>query len=215
MKIYIYGDPAVYPNYSHAVQQTNATPVHTTDLDLSADCQGLILAGGGDIDPARYGAVATCSRDIEPERDRAEMRLISRFMETGRPILGICRGMQMLNVALGGDLIQDIPQKAEHQYLPAIGDQTHGVTAMPGSFLHTLYGSRFSVNSAHHQAVLHKAPSLQVDATATDGVIEAISDPAHHIYGVQFHPERMAFAHQRPDTVDGRLLFAFFLAQCR
>lgn len=122
--------------------------------------------------------------------DQAELELIARFSQSGKPILGICRGIQVINVAFGGTLIQDLPNAVEHQHNEATGDQVHQVTAPAGSFLHELYGERFSVNSSHHQAIDRLAPGFAVAARCTDGTVEAIAWPEKAIYATQFHPER-------------------------
>lgn len=133
-------------------------------MEEALDCQGLLLPGGGDIDPARYSQPSAGSEAPDLQRDATELELVSRFLAWGRPILGICRGIQLLNVALGGDLIQDIPTAADHKHDAVRGDRVHGVEAAPGSFLEGLYGSAFSVNSAHHQALGQVAPGLRVAA---------------------------------------------------
>ena len=211
-KIYGYGVREKLANYASALEEC----VFSLDVEEALDCQGLLLPGGGDIDPARYGQPSAGSEAPDLQRDAAELELVSRFLAWGRPILGICRGIQLLNVALGGDLIQDIPTAADHKHDAALGDRVHGVEAAPGSFLEGLYGSAFPVNSAHHQALGQVAPGLRVAARSqADGVIEAVEWPEKRIYGVQWHPERMSFALRREDTVDGRPIFDFFLGLCR
>lgn len=126
-------------------------------------------------------------------------------------MLGICRGVQLLNVALGGNLIQDLPTVSYHRRDPERGDRVHTVSAGEGTFLSSLYGREFAVNSAHHQALGRLAPDLNLAAVSVDdGVPEAVECPEKRIYGVQWHPERMAFAQRRPDTVDGSRIFRFF-----
>ena len=207
-KIYGYGVREKLANYASALEGCGAECVFSLDVEEALDCQGLLLPGGGDIDPARYGQPSAGSEAPDLQRDAAELELVSRFLAWGRPILGICRGIQLLNVALGGDLIQDIPTAADHKHDAVRGDRVHGVEAAPGSFLEGLYGSAFPVNSAHHQALGQVAPGLRV-------AIEAVEWPEKRIYGVQWHPERMSFALRREDTVDGRPIFDFFLGLCR
>ena len=215
-KIYGYGVREKLANYASALEGCGAECVFSLDVEEALDCQGLLLPGGGDIDPARYGQPSAGSEAPDLQRDAAELELVSRFLAWGRPILGICRGIQLLNVALGGDLIQDIPTAADHKHDAVRGDRVHGVEAAPGSFLEGLYETSFPVNSAHHQALGQVAPGLRVAARSqADGVIEAVEWPEKRIYGVQWHPERMSFALRREDTVDGRPIFDFFLRPCR
>ncbi len=216
IKIFVYGDQEKMANYANALEGCGATGIFSLDLAPAKDCAGLLLPGGGDISPARYGQECAGSEEPDLQRDAAELQLVSDFLAWGKPILGICRGIQMLNVALGGDLIQDIPTAAEHKHDPVTGDQTHGVIAEENSFLFPLYGREFSVNSAHHQALGRLAPGLRLAArSAKDGVIEAVEWPEKRILGVQWHPERMSFALRRQDTVDGRAIFETFLSLCK
>lgn len=215
MKIFVYGDREKMKNYANALESCGAQGIFSFDISQAKDCDGLLLPGGGDIDPARYGQTLAGSEEPDLQRDAAELHLVSDFTSWGKPILGICRGIQMLNVALGGELIQDIPTAAEHRHDPVIGDRTHKVTTEENSFLFPLYGENFSVNSAHHQALGRIAPGLRVAARSErDNVVEAVEWPEKRIYGVQWHPERMAFDLHREDTVDGRYIFEFFLKLC-
>lgn len=215
-RIFVYGDREKMENYAQALEGCGAEAVFSLELSQAAGCDGLLLPGGGDIDPSRYGQTPAGSEEPDPARDAAELELVREFVGWGKPILGICRGIQMLNVALGGDLIQDIPTAPAHRHDPVIGDQVHQVKAVPGSFLARLYGETFAVNSAHHQALGKVAPGLRVAARSLeDEVVEAVEWPEKKIYGVQWHPERMSFAHRRQDTVDGRPIFTFFLQLCQ
>jgi putative glutamine amidotransferase len=169
-----------------------------------AGVQGLLLTGGPDVDPARFGEVREATvTDVDPVRDGFEIPLILEARRRGLPILGICRGVQVLNVACGGTLVQDIPSQvpgaATHR-LPVPPNQpyslAHEVWFEKNSLLGRLLVERFAdsdtcdVNSRHHQAVAAVAPGFLVSATAPDGVIEAIEDPsAPFCLGVQWHPE--------------------------
>lgn len=210
-KILIYGNKDILTNYQSAVEQCGAYPSFLQNSTISENFHGLLLAGGGDIHPALYGQKNTASTDISVKRDLDEMRLIHIFIKRGLPILGICRGIQILNAALGGTLHQDIETADQHRYLPQTGDQAHSLNAENGSFLEQLYGKTFFVNSAHHQAIDKPGKNLRIDAVSPDGIIEAVSIAEKNIFGVQFHPERMAFSHQRKDTADGRYLIEHFL----
>lgn len=213
-KIFVFGNREARRNYTEALDACGAASVFSGDVRLAENCGALLLPGGGDIDPSLYGQAINGSRGIERELDLLEIGLVQEFVRTGRPVFGICRGIQVINVALGGTLFQHLPTAAAHQWEEETGDKVHPVTAAKGSFLHKLYGGTFSVNSAHHQAADRVAPGLTVAAKAADGVIEGVEDKARGIYGVQWHPERMAFSHTRTDTVDGRPLFEFFLRLC-
>ncbi len=214
-RIFVWGDPELQKNYREALEFSGAIPVFSTELERALECDGLLLSGGGDMDPARYGEINTGeSRNIDPARDEAELALISRFSEAGLPVLGICRGCQVINAAFGGSLVQHLPTAQLHQYREETGDQVHPIKAFREGFLFPLYGECFPVNSSHHQAVKQLAPGFRCAAAAGDGTIEAIENPEKKIYGVQFHPERMSFHQKREDTADGKGIFEFFLSLC-
>lgn len=162
-----------------------------------ADClDGLILQGGADVSPRAYG-----EEPLQPEwsgdpvRDAYELELVHEFLEAGKPILGICRGMQLINVAFGGSLFQDIPTLvpgAIAHESPHYDRHRHEVTPTPGGRLEQWNGrlSGRQVVSIHHQAVKRLGRDLVVEATAPDGVIEAIRYQGRgFVFGVQWHPE--------------------------
>lgn len=209
-KVFLFGDFEKRGNYIAALESCGAKVITSTDARDTAGCDGLLLPGGGDLDPALYGEENQGSFDIDPDLDRKEIELAHRFFEADKPILGICRGLQTLNTAFGGSLIQDLPTAASHRWAEA--DQAHEVSAMAGSFLIGIYGERFTVNSAHHQGVGRLAEHFQIAARADDGVVEAIQWPERKVYGVQWHPERLTLAHRRTDAVDGLEIFLWFLA---
>lgn len=208
-KIYIFGGREKRQNYVDALEACGAQAVVSTDTHDAEHCDALLLPGGADMDPGFYGAENLGSRGIDRDLDITELSLVRAF--SGRPILGICRGMQVLNVAFGGTLIQDLPTAASHRWEEETGDRVHMVTVSEDSFLFELYGGSFAVNSAHHQGVERLGGNFQVAARAVDGGIEAIQWPEKGIYAVQWHPERLTLRHSRPDAVDGRAVFAFFL----
>lgn len=165
---------------------------------------GLMLTGGGDIEPSHYGeAPSPLLSDVEPERDRFELALVIEARKRDLPVLAICRGIQVLNVACGGTLIQDIPSEQtgpqEHNLKVPPNQafsRAHEIWVEKDSLLANLMKERLNdadtvdVNSRHHQAVKDVAAGFKVSATAPDGIIEAIEDPAAAFcLGVQWHPE--------------------------
>ncbi len=173
------------------VQLTPEEPRTLEGLD------GLLVTGGGaDINPALYGQPPHPETDGPPDeaRDLMEMQLIKAALETDLPVLCICRGMQMLNVVHGGDLIQHIPEYRLHRVKPPPGrrhESVHTIRVLPGTRLAEILGvEEHPVNSRHHQAVGHVGQHLQVSARAPDNVIEAIERPdKRFVLGCQWHPE--------------------------
>lgn len=169
---------------------------------------GLLLVGGGDIDPALFsGRPHPRVYGIDPERDRSEILLARLALEAGLPLLGICRGVQVINVALGGalytDLADQLPDACRHDRYTTGEPRdliAHDVAVAPGSRLAgILGGTRFGVNSLHHQGLERIAPGLEVTAHAPDGLVEAVEVAGHPFgVGVQWHPEWLqAHAPQR------------------
>ena len=206
-RVFFRGREDEFQNYWDALKACGLEPVRSMDLTAAADCDGLLLPGGGDVEPVRYGQENRGSRGIDPERDQAELELIRLFRQLDRPILGICRGHQILNVAFGGTLIQDMPEQ-DHWRADGV-DQVHPVRAVH-PVMEELFGTEFVTNSTHHQAVDRLGEGLIVTCRGTDGVVEGLLHENGKILGVQFHPERMAYALRRPDTVDGGVLFRAF-----
>jgi putative glutamine amidotransferase len=162
----------------------------------------VLLPGGVDLDPATYGEspLPTCGR-LDPARDRVEIRFARWAIAEGKPLFGLCRGLQIVNVALGGTLYQDIAAQRsdaiKHDYFPTAGFSrdhlAHRVNIAPGSRLDALVGAApLEVNSMHHQAVKDLAPGLVSTAVAPDGLVEALESAGNQfIVGVQWHPESL------------------------
>lgn len=214
-KIQLSGGVDGAEHYSAAIRSLGGEPAagYCPEPDLS--CAGLVLCGGGDIESALFGQEARGSEPPDRERDRAELALFRAFYQAGRPILGVCRGMQLINVALGGTLIQDLPPSQKRFHTGVKGDAVHPVAALEGSVLHRLYGPVFPVNSSHHQALDRLGEGLRVTAWSESGFAEAVELPGFPLLGVQFHPERMSFGRRRLDTVDGAAVWNVFLSLCR
>lgn len=175
---------------------------------------GVLLAGGGDVDPACYGAPPHPGVvGVDRERDAAELTLARWAVEEGRPLFGICRGAQVLNVALGGSLYADVadhPGAERHAYSPGLPAdlRPHAVRVAPGSRLAQVLGAPLLlVNSLHHQACRAVAPALRGVAHAPDGLVEAVEAPAHPFaLAVQWHPECL------PTVPAMQRLFAAFVS---
>lgn len=152
---------------------------------------GVVLTGGGDVAPARYGATPSSEvRNVDPLRDEFDIALVGQALERDIPVLAICRGMQVVNVALGGSLVQHID---DHQVLSAPAAPVHDIRIDPDSDLAAALGvSSLQVNSMHHQAVFEPAPGLKAVAWAPDDSVEAVEQPGNrHLVAVQWHPEVM------------------------
>ncbi len=179
---------------------------------------GFLFSGGGDPDPALYGQKVddglAAHLDIDPARDAFEAALFQAVYHApaAKPILGICRGMQAINVFLGGTLYPHIEGHRQSEPREARPQTVH---LTKGGFLHRLCGQNsLQVNSFHHQAVRGPAPGLVVDAVCTDGIIEAFYAPAHpFLVGVQFHPE--CYFHTEDTTPHAKKLFAAWMNACR
>ena len=198
-------------NYPLAVEAFGGCPTAAYLPEPEAETHdALLLSGGGDVDPMRYGEENTACFGVDTARDEAELRLIEAYLRAGKPILGICRGHQVLNVFFGGSLVQHLPGAEKHVPTGA-GDGAHVTRALPGSFPAELYGERFTVNSAHHQGICRLAPDLEAVQWAEDGVIEACRHKSAPVWSVQWHPERMCLRHARADTVDGGAIFRWFI----
>ena len=201
--------------YAHALEAVGAEPLlHEARVGLEIGaCAGLLLTGGGDVDPLLYGETPGPETDPpDPDRDASEAALIDEALARGLPLLAICRGMQILNVHLGGNLIQHLPTAARH--VRSTADKSlaaHRVAIEPGTLLASIArGETWDVNSRHHQAVARLAPGLRVCARdVEDGTIEGVELPRRRfVLGVQWHPENQAPA----DSGQHRLFESFAAA---
>jgi putative glutamine amidotransferase len=193
-----------YVRYHERVKAAGGEPVDLVPTKapiekLLADVglEGILLTGGGDLNPRLYGEETRSAENIDDERDRFEIELVRTALRLNLPVFAICRGVQMLNVACGGSLLQDIPADRHRRHTgPRHTSEHHDVTIMEGSRLHALLGkSRMLANSRHHQGITpdRLGEGLVVTATAIDeDIVEALEAPAHRwVLGVQWHPERV------------------------
>ncbi len=198
-KIFIYGETA--ENYEKALSSAGGFAVVSKNAELLRECDGLLLPGGGDISPCLYGSAEKRCFDVDLKRDCAEQYLIAIALSKKLPILGVCRGLQAINVYFGGTLCQKIDE-AELHYSP-LGDVFHTIALTEKGFLHEIYAeNEILVNSAHRQCAKARGYGLSVCARAKDGTVEALQNLQKKIIAVQFHPERMA---------GGEKIYEFFL----
>ena len=207
--------------YTAALYRAGAKAVwiNTDNLDKAIEemmkCDGLLLSGGEDVDPKYYGQTPTekCGT-IVPWRDEVEMKMLDAFVATGKPIFGICRGEQLMNVYFGGTLHQDIVHlsQSKHDDYPRKNQGCHTVSLNGGTkFASIMKKQTFRVNSLHHQAAATVGKDMIVGAVSEDGIIEAIEHASHPFcMGVQWHPEHMVrYSKQQ------RRIFEAFVAACK
>ena len=208
-------------DYSRAIERAGGIPVFVPqyeDFDhldeLLEMCDGILISGGHDVDPLLYGEVNQYSGLISVERDALDVHVAKYALEHRKPVLGICRGNQIMNVACGGTLFQDLPKQAntinhsDSSYPRNKG--WHHVTLVEGSKLAKIYGkTEIMVNSYHHQAVRLPGRDVTLVGTSPDGVNEAIEiNVQQFAVGVQWHPEMMF------DSEDQKKLFKAFVESC-
>ncbi len=215
---------APYRNYIPWLQAADDDVEYCDLIDLPLDaalaelasCSGLVLTGGPDVDPARFNRSEERGRalKVDEQRDELEFRLLAKALEMNIPVLGICRGLQLINIARGGSLVMDIPTdvqtEIEHRQLEGV-DAGHHVVVQPGTLLKKITGElEGEVNSAHHQAIENIGEGLVEAAESSDGLVEAIelAEPANggFLLAVQWHPERMA-----PENPFSQQLAAHFI----
>lgn len=200
--------------YIDAVSGVGAEPVEKYLPEIDTGYDGLILCGGSDIHPKYYNEPIDGSVFIDEKRDETELLLLRAFIDAKKPVFGICRGHQLINVYFGGTLYQHIPEAQLHKSHNDV-DSVHQVDAIEKSVLSELYGSRFPINSAHHQAIRDLGEGLFATATWENKYIEAFEHKELPILGVQWHPERTCFSKSRNDTVSGDKIFKYFVDLCR
>lgn len=227
----------IYSGCVLALEALGLETVQSLEAEDLEGCSGLVLPGGvPDVDPARYGEPLAGSLDVTEELDRKQFALLERAAEQSLPVLGICRGCQVINVYFGGSLIQDLETADIHRfYLDR--DVVHDTVCVPGTFAYDLYGAHAPVNTKHHQAVRRLAPEfgaaqLWFDGsipretreelaaraqagTLTEGTSQCVIEGIYHrtrpILGVQWHPELLV---DRPveGTVDPMAVFRYFVS---
>ena len=212
------------PGYFRCVEAVGGVPVMlplVSDPDslrtLGDALDGLLLTGGPDVDPALYHQEKLpCCEELCPQRDKLEQPLLEDFLQQGKPVLGICRGFQLLCVHLGGELWQDLSSQMGsqvcHRQPKPYNEPTHPVTIERDSPLGKLLGvDRLEVNSCHHQGVKCLSPRMKAMARTPDGLVEGLWVPDHPFcMGVQWHPEFFG-----PENPHSRKLFAAFVDACR
>ena len=206
MKIAIVGrkkDTLRYETYFSALPAQIITTLSVGEL---ASCDAVVLPGGGDITPAFFGEHNNGSKNIDVELDILQLQAVEHCLRYHLPLLGICKGMQVINVALGGTITQDLSTAGFHRYLER--DQYHTTTIAADSFLATLYGTKMTVNSAHHQGIKQLGRHLRAIQWADyDHCIEAIEHTSLPLIGLQWHPERLDQDHA---SATGAPLLAYF-----
>jgi putative glutamine amidotransferase len=202
---------ALSTTYVNAVISAGGIPIVLPPQDGAVETllplvDGLLFSGGADVEPARYGDpdIHPATYDVHPLRDRFEFELMAAAFARDIPVLCICRGIQLLNVACGGTLFQHVPEQVpaalphrQQEMGFASFQPSHDVIVQPGTLLAEVFGTdRIPVNSYHHQAVRSLAPPLRVAGYAGDGLIEAVDLPGRaFVLGVQWHPEMMFHEH--------------------
>jgi putative glutamine amidotransferase len=218
------GQPSVflYTSYIDALENLGMTAILLTPAHTKASieailekCSGLLLSGGADVDPARYGEEPSPALGtVQPERDSMEFTALDRALQLDMPVFAICRGMQVLNVHLGGTLYQDLATEYDgqqsHEQSSGWSSKSHDISVVSETQLHEIVGAAtFCSNSFHHQAVKAVAPGLRVTARTADGLVEGVESESHAwVVGVQWHPERQD--PKAAETDADRRLFAAF-----
>lgn len=208
-KILIAGKDSDYANYTAALNACGAEAEISLNPCTAAQYDGLLLPGGYDMNPRLFDEENLGSKNIDDQLDAAQLRLLKLFVHDKKPVLGICRGHQVINVYFGGTLIQHMDTASLHK--PPHGDIVHNTFVKPGCFLEKIYGaSHLPTNSCHHQAVGRLGRGLIPIQYTDDKTVEAMAHEYLPIISVQWHPERMMLSHSRPDTVCGAPVFTYY-----
>ncbi|MFW5985186.1 MAG: gamma-glutamyl-gamma-aminobutyrate hydrolase family protein [Halanaerobiaceae bacterium] len=191
----------LHANYLNVIKKAGGLPVilppqiEPEVLEQLLDkIDGLLFSGGTDVDPYYFGEEPKKGlRRVDPGRDKFEMKLVNWALEKKVPVLALCRGIQVLNIALGGTIIQHLDGGLKHEQDAPYSYPSHKVFLTENGYLQQVYGkTEIAVNSFHHQALQKTGSGLKVEASSSDGIVEAVSLPDHpFVVGVQWHPERM------------------------
>ncbi|MDO4940706.1 MAG: gamma-glutamyl-gamma-aminobutyrate hydrolase family protein [Erysipelotrichaceae bacterium] len=213
LKIAIPAELENVKDYIRALQELGANyELVFADVDANK-YSGLLMPGGGDVDPKYYHQDNNGSYGIDDNLDERQFKVLDKFVKANKPILGICRGHQLINVYFGGTLIQDLNNAKDHVQISKGVDNVNDINALEGSILANLYGANFKSNSSHHQAVDKAGEGLHVSAYC-DNVVEALEHESLPIFTIQFHPERMCFDFYKDEIVDGSKIIKYFLDRC-
>ncbi len=214
MNIAILGRKDQTARYESFLSALPAVPVTTLSLGELSQCSALILPGGGDVTPAFFGEHNNGSRNIDTELDILQFQALDYALRKGIPVLGICKGMQVINIAFGGTITQDLPTAEIHQYIGE--DQYHSTTILKDSCLYSLYGGEALVNSAHHQGIGRLGNNLRaIQWCPADGCVEAIVHESLPVLGLQWHPERLSPQHTNLSGKPVLLLLASWIYASR
>lgn len=213
-RIAILGRKKNTANYERFLSENSFEPFTTTTPGKIACCDGLVLPGGGDITPAFFGEHNRGSRNIDTELDILQFQALDLCLIHRLPVLGICKGMQLINIAFGGSFTQDM--KDSHSHFSSDGDLYHPTVIEPDSPLYPLYGAEAIVNSAHHQCIKRVGRNLRViQYSAPDGCPEALIHETLPILGLQWHPERLGTEHAKLSGAPVLSLFAAWISAFR
>ncbi|MCD8398324.1 MAG: gamma-glutamyl-gamma-aminobutyrate hydrolase family protein [Lachnospiraceae bacterium] len=228
-------------NYVAVLKHLGAEPLVIGAFDSAEHFDGLLLPGGCDVNPVWYGQPNLGSQGINDAEDDLQMKMLEEFIRAKKPVLGVCRGMQLINVYFGGSLVQNIAERDTHNGDGA-RDCLHGAVASKDSWLAHLYGEHVYVNSHHHQAVDRLGDGIVLNQFAEDGILEGFTHRKYPIWAVQWHPERCGFSisggkdftmqrflkesslsmlaegtgNKNTDRLaDGRMVYRFFLDRCK
>ena len=206
-------------NYRRALELFHTDYDVTLSVGRLSEFDGLLLPGGGDIDPELLNEPNQGSRNIDTELDIIQFQALDLFVKTQKPILGICKGFQLINLYFGAELIQNLPSPSIHPVTKEETDAYHEVTTcflsthpMPHTFPFPQFPEKTIVNSAHHQGIIKNGKSLFPFQTAPDGITEGFIHEELPILAFQWHPERMLLSENQTFQESGRLAFDLFFS---